>query len=156
VVNRGRQVVGATLGPISLLFPLGRQAEVEVLPGVEVSVWEAVAWFTEETPLTASAPVGSSRAVIDVFRVHADAMSTARTSLRLLGEHQRKANTSLDERRRADHLRSAGQLGEMLAQDGRALRALRTDMREQGLVLPELPPELAFVDDADEDHSPGG
>src|SRR3954451_9621752 len=39
------------VGPISLLFPLGRQERIEILPGVEVPVWEAVAWFTEETPL---------------------------------------------------------------------------------------------------------
>jgi transcriptional regulator with XRE-family HTH domain len=135
------------VGPISLLFPLGRQASIEILPALEVPVWEAVAWFTEETPLVEGAPEGSSRAVIDAFRVHADAVHTALTSLRLLGEHQRKANTSLDPRRRADHLRSADQLGEMLFQDGQALRALRAEMRERALVVPELPAELAFVDD---------
>jgi len=146
-------VVAEALGiaPVNLLFPLGRQDTVEVLPGRVIPVWEAVAWFTDETPLAKAAPEGSPRAVVDAFRVHADMVTTAQTSQRLLGEHQRKANTSLNATRRADHLRSAEQFGDMLLQDAQALRLLRATMREQALVAPHLPEALAFVDEEEED-----
>lgn len=42
--------------PVSLLFPLGTDATVEVLPGREVSTWDALAWFTGETPTDQPAP----------------------------------------------------------------------------------------------------
>ncbi|MFE2866445.1 tyrosine recombinase XerC [Embleya sp. NPDC059259] len=124
------------------MFPLGRRETVEVLPGHDIPVWEAVAWFTDESPLTQAPGEGSPRAIIDAFRVHADAVTTARTSQRLLGEHQRKAATTLNPTRRADHLRSAAQFGEMLLQDGQALRTLRADMRAHGLIAPALPDDL--------------
>lgn len=148
-------VVSEALGvaPVSLLFPLGLQETVEILPGRETPVWEAVAWFTDETPIAKAAPEGSPRSIIDAFRVHADAVSTARTSQRLLGEHQRKAATTLQPGRRADHMRSAEQYGEMLLQDAQALRALRADLRQRGLVPPELPNDLRFVDESDDQET---
>ncbi|MYV98382.1 helix-turn-helix transcriptional regulator [Streptomyces sp. SID3343] len=139
------------LAPVNLLFPLGRQETVQVLPDSEVPVWDAVTWFTDETPLAQAAPEGSPRAIVDAFRVHADAVTTACTSQRLLGEHQRKAATTLNAARRADHVRSADQFGEMLLQDAQALRALRADMRTRDLFPPALPEGLAFIDEPDDE-----
>ncbi|MGY1609368.1 helix-turn-helix domain-containing protein [Geodermatophilus sp. SYSU D00700] len=34
--------------PVTLLFPLGRRSDVEVLPGTSVGTWTAVRWFTGE------------------------------------------------------------------------------------------------------------
>lgn len=140
------------VAPLLLLFPVGRQETVRVLPDRVLPVWEAAAWFTDETPLTHAPAPGTPRAVIDSFRQHADAVTTALTSQRLLGEQQRKANTTLNETRRQDHLRSADQLGQLLLQDAQALRSLRAEMRSAGLLPPALPQDLAFVDnDEDED-----
>lgn len=58
--------------PVTLLFPLGSSATVELLPGREVSTWDAVAWFTGESPLGEPALEGSVRDVLDVFRQHGD------------------------------------------------------------------------------------
>jgi hypothetical protein len=38
--------------PVTLPFPLGSEACVEVLPGRSVSAWDALAWFTGETVLS--------------------------------------------------------------------------------------------------------
>lgn len=139
------------VAPLLLLFPLGQQERFPVLPGQEVAVWEAASWFTDETPLTQAPLPGTPRAVIDAFRQHADAVSTALASQRLLGEQQRKANTTLSQTRRADHLRAADQLGQLLLEDARALGALRSEMRAAGLLPPALPADLAFVDAGGED-----
>lgn len=149
-------VVAAALdvAPLLLLFPLGREEAVRVLPDRVVPVWEAVAWFTDETPLTHAPAPGTPRAVLDAFRQHADAVTTALTSQRLLGEQQRKANTTLSETRRQDHLRSADQLGQLLLQDAQALRSLRADMRSAGFLPPALPPDLAFVDGDEDEEAP--
>jgi hypothetical protein len=37
---------------VTLPFPLGSEACVEVLPGRSVSAWDALAWFTGETVLS--------------------------------------------------------------------------------------------------------
>src|SRR5262249_31982337 len=46
--------------PVALLFPLGVSATVEVLPGREVSTWDALSWFTGETPMNQPAPEGTA------------------------------------------------------------------------------------------------
>lgn len=119
------------VSPISLMFPLGRADAVEVLPGEEVAVWDAVAWFTDEGVLEGAAPGGSPRAVIDRYRAHAAAVHTALASLQIVEERRRRAGANLQY---ADA---------MVADDVNALRAMRAGMQADGLTPPPLPEQLA-------------
>ncbi|MFH8471983.1 helix-turn-helix transcriptional regulator [Streptomyces sp. NPDC018000] len=132
--------------PISLLFPLGTDASVAVLPGREVPTWEAVSWFTGETPLDKPAPEGSARDVLDTYRAHSDAVTTALTSTRLAKERRRKASITLDAVRRDALLETAASYEHLAFDDCRELREFRDAMRERGLVPPALPADLTFVD----------
>lgn len=118
------------VAPISLMFPLGQAEQVEVLPGREVAMWDAVAWFTDEALLEAAAPTGSARAVVDAFRGHAAAVHTALMSLRIREERRRQAGANL------------AYADAMLMDDLAALRALREGMRADGLVPPPVPERL--------------
>lgn len=132
--------------PVTLLFPLGTSATVEVLPGREISTWDALAWFTGETPIDQPAPEGTARDVLDVFRNHGDLVAAAMASTSLAKERRRAASTTLDRARRATLLERAEGYEEHAFEDCQELRAFRGRMRERGLVPPALPDELAFVD----------
>ncbi|WP_405818157.1 helix-turn-helix domain-containing protein [Streptomyces sp. NBC_01390] len=132
--------------PVTLLFPLGSSATVEVLPGREVSTWDAVAWFTGESPLEGPAPEGTARDVLDVFRQHGDLVAAAMSSHALARERRRTASTTLDRTRRATLLQRAEGYEEHAFEDCQELRAFRGRMRERDLAPPALPDELAFVD----------
>ncbi|MFI9273911.1 helix-turn-helix domain-containing protein [Kitasatospora sp. NPDC052896] len=147
-------VIADALGvpPISLLFPIGTAATVDVLPGREVSTWDAVAWFTGETASTEVAPAGSERELLDTFRAHDESVAAAATSMALAKDRRRKAGTTLDAIRRADLLAKAAGYEELAFDDCRDLKTFRDRMRARGLTPPALPAELAFVDQP-EDHS---
>jgi transcriptional regulator with XRE-family HTH domain len=132
--------------PISLLFPLDTEASVAVLPDREVATWEAVAWFTGETPLEKPAPQGSAREVLDTFRAHSDAVATAVASTRLAKERRRKASITLDSGRRETLLEAAASYEQLAFDDCRELQEFRHAMHARGLVPPALPVLLAFVD----------
>jgi transcriptional regulator with XRE-family HTH domain len=136
--------------PVTLLFPLGASPTVEVLPGREVSAWDAVAWFTGETPLPQPASEGTPRELLDLFRAHGDLVAAATASSALAKERRREAGTTLDRARRAVLLERAAGYEEHAFEDAQDLRAYRERMRQRGLTPPGLPDELAFVD------QPGG
>ncbi|MFC4035768.1 helix-turn-helix domain-containing protein [Streptomyces polygonati] len=141
--------------PVTLLFPLGSAATVEVLPGQEVSTWDALTWFTGEAPVDRPATEGTARDVLDVFRQHGDLVAGAAASTALARERRRSASTTLDRARRTTLLQRAEGYEEHAFEDCQELRALRNNMRERSLVPPALPDELAFVDDPDTSNSPG-
>jgi hypothetical protein len=132
--------------PVTLLFPLGTDATVEVLPGREVSTWDALAWFTGETPAAQPAPQDTARDLLDLFRSHGDLAAAATASNALARERRREASTTLDRNRRAVLLERAAGYEEHAFEDCADLRAFRTRMRERDLVPPALPADLAFVD----------
>ncbi|AXG79373.1 helix-turn-helix transcriptional regulator [Streptomyces paludis] len=135
--------------PISLLFPLGTSPSVAVLPNREASTWEAVAWFTGESPLAKSAPEGSARHTLDTFRSHSDAVAAALASTRAAKERRRKATITLDVGRRQSLLDAAASYEQLAFDDCRELGEFRTAMRQRGLVPPALPQDLAFIDEPD-------
>ncbi|MFE9597090.1 helix-turn-helix domain-containing protein [Streptomyces hokutonensis] len=135
--------------PVTLLFPLGSSATVEVLPGREVSTWDAVAWFTGESPLAEPTPEGSARDVLDLFRQHGDLVAAAMSSYALARERRRAASTTLDRARRATLLQRAEGYEEHAFEDAQELRAYRKRMCQRGLIPPPLPDELAFVAEPD-------
>lgn len=116
--------------PISLLFPLGQDDRVEVLPGRDAAMWDAVAWFTDEAHLDQAPALGSARAALDAFRGHAAAVHTALTSVRIREERRRQPGANLEH---ADA---------MLEDDLRALRELRGAMRAEGWEPPPVPSRL--------------
>jgi transcriptional regulator with XRE-family HTH domain len=142
--------------PVTLLFPLGSAATVEVLPGREVSTWDAVAWFTGETPLDGPASEGTPRDVLDVFRQHGDLAAAAMSSYALAKQRRRAASTTLDRARRATLLQRAEGYEEHAFEDCQELRAFRGRMRERDLAPPALPEELAFVDQPELPTRPEG
>ncbi|WP_103501468.1 MULTISPECIES: helix-turn-helix domain-containing protein [unclassified Streptomyces] len=135
--------------PVTLLFPLGSSAAVEVLPGRELSTWDAVAWFTGETPLDDAAPEGSPRDVLDSFRHHGDLVAASMSSYDLAQERRRVASTTLDRSRRTTFLERAEGYEAHAFEDAQELRAYRERMRQRGLTPPALPDRLAFVDEPD-------
>lgn len=144
--------------PVTLLFPLGSSATVEVLPGQEVSAWDALAWFTGESPLDEPLAEGSARDVLDVFRHHGDLVAAALVARKLARERRRAANTTLDKERRAALLDRAAGYEEQAFEDCQEVRAFRERMRTRKLSPPALPEELTFVDaaehEADSDGTP--
>jgi transcriptional regulator with XRE-family HTH domain len=132
--------------PVALLFPLGTDATVEVLPGREVSTWDALAWFTGETPTDQPAPQCSARDLLDLFRSHGDLVAAATASNALARQRRREASTTLDRDRRTALLDRAAGYEEHAFEDCQDLRTFRTRMRERDLVPPALPDEIAFVD----------
>ncbi|PCG88019.1 transcriptional regulator [Streptomyces sp. WZ.A104] len=135
--------------PVTLLFPLGSSSTVEVLPGRTVSTWDAVAWFTGESPLDATAPEKSPRGVLDAFRRHGDLVAAATSSYALAQERRRAASITLDRARRATLLERAEGYEEHAFEDAQELRAYRQRMLQRGLTPPALPDGLSFVDQPD-------
>lgn len=140
--------------PVSLLFPLGTSATVDVLPGRPVSTWDAVAWFTGETPAIQTAAEGTAREVLDTFRAHGDLVAAAMVSTGLAKERRRAASTTLDRARRATLLERAAGYEESAFEDCQDLRAFRTRMRERSLAPPALPDAIVFVDQLEADNQP--
>jgi transcriptional regulator with XRE-family HTH domain len=132
--------------PVALLFPLGTSAVVEVLPGQEASTWDALAWFTGETPSSQAAPEGTAQNLLDIFRSHGDLVAAAMASTTLAKERRRAASTRLDRARRTELLDRAAGYEENAFEDCQDLRVFRTRMRERDLVPPALPNAIAFVD----------
>jgi hypothetical protein len=96
--------------------------------------------------LEQSAAEGTARDILDVFRQHSDLVTAATSSYTLARERRRTASTTLDRTRRATLLQRAEGYEEHAFEDCQELRAFRARMRERSLVPPDLPGELAFVD----------
>ncbi|WP_416484292.1 helix-turn-helix domain-containing protein [Streptomyces sp. CL12] len=135
--------------PVLLLFPVGTSPTVEVLPGRTTSTWDALVWFTGETPLDEPAAEGTARDVLERFRQHGDLVAAAMTSYTLARERRRTASTTLDRARRATLLQRAKDYEEHAFEDAQELRTYRERMRQRGLTPPALPDDLVFVDQPD-------
>src|SRR5207248_678366 len=103
----------------------GQAAEAEVLPGEHMDTWKAVLWFSG----FAAQPGGKKQhgnGVVHLYQAHDALLREA------WGGKPFWAESPATERITAA-----------------ALRPVRTAMRERGLLLPQLPPELAYVDNGD-------
>jgi len=102
--------------PLALLYPIGQNTVVEVLPGRTVDAWDAAMWFTGEARLPLMPGEGKSRysrefVMIGLLRRHDELV-------RLWG--------------------SCDQSRDLM----RTIRATREEMRGHGMVPPELPSGL--------------
>jgi hypothetical protein len=112
------------VSPADLMFPLGQAAEVEVLPGEHVDTWDAVLWFSgfAEKP---GRPDEDDEGVVHLYQVHHVIMQEWRG-------------------------RWAGPSAERMGVTG--LRRVRAEIQRRGLLLPPLPPDLAYVDNGEPDE----
>ncbi|MFI1583014.1 helix-turn-helix transcriptional regulator [Embleya sp. NPDC020630] len=140
------------VAPISLIFPLGTEVDVQLQPGEATPTWEAMTWFTGELPAKEEPPEGSPWAVLHDYRLHWNAVVGLRRMLTVYQERQLEAVTARSAKRREELNLSNTQLGFMIHSEAHALYEHRREMADGGYVLPALPDDLAFVDEDFEDE----
>lgn len=132
--------------PIALLMPVGSAGTIEVLPGKEVSIWDAVTWFTAEVPLGEEPPEGTIAATFYEFRIHEQVLSAARKSVEFADDTRRTLSLVHDPKQRAVNNEMQEKLDDYARHQLKELQAQRNAMRKAGLVPPALPEGLAYVD----------
>ncbi|MEU3570774.1 helix-turn-helix transcriptional regulator [Kitasatospora sp. NPDC036755] len=133
---------------VALLIPLESQINVDLLPDVTLSIWEAAAWVTGEDHLVEAPPSGSARAVLAAFREHDVDVRTALISTREAHSRRLQARQALGSARYEQLARQADELDRMAHEDCTRLKAVRDQMRADRLQLPPLPSALDFVNSA--------
>jgi transcriptional regulator with XRE-family HTH domain len=129
--------------PILLVFPVGRESEVEVLPGVPLNTWAAVKWWMGEESLPFTRADLATNG--DAWFVAAAPVAYYRSLDHLINEwalHQGAEDTEQSKQRRHE------------LED--RLRDLRQNMRRAGLDPGGLPPFLAHIDGAEKGAGQGG
>jgi hypothetical protein len=146
--------------PMALLFPVGREELVEVLPGYETDPWSALRWFTGEALLGTiryddDGPVFTPHDALDAVDVDevagGDLWRRHSQLVKDLGECLRRAARATN-----DAVADAERRAARALEDG--LRGIRGQMRAAGMeVLPVLPPSLRHLDETDPFpvHRPG-
>lgn len=122
-------VLGKALGvpPVLLLFPLGREETVEVLPGEHAGTLDALTWFT-----------GSDDPDIELFRTHKTLVEAWPPG------QEGPVPTALMTGAMTDGEERRWRQAVLIQQQ---LRQARAFIREHGLTPPGLPPDLAWIDD---------
>ncbi|MCW2960260.1 MAG: hypothetical protein JWM90_647 [Thermoleophilia bacterium] len=146
--------LAAALGvpPLVVLFPLGRQREVALLPGMAVGTWAAAKWFAGEAALPGSdesldeAPTTYFREqdrLIAECRAWRGKAAEVRTRLGGKGWQTETDRPDLA----LVQLQEAEWLEQALRTSEDQLRRHRSNMRKANLDPGELPPELVHVDE---------
>lgn len=136
---------------VQLVFPLGHEDVIDVLPGTTSATWTALKWFTGEAD-----------------RLPGDMEATDAEAVRLYREHDRRIDEWLDSREKMLNLVStsdpelmklraetdpAGRDASLMqlfrqstqrAED--AIRTVRQTMRDRGLIPPDLGPMGAAIE----------
>jgi transcriptional regulator with XRE-family HTH domain len=143
--------------PLLLVFPLGKDETVEVLPGTVMDTWTAAKWFTGEEAVLAwpgGDPVpdelDEGPAATAWFRDHDKLLSEWAAARQELNQAQSRAGRTGSEELRDPDVRSALAVLRNVELD---LRNHRATMRRLGLTPPALSPHLAHVDQG---GTPGG
>jgi len=102
-----------SVSPADLVFPIG-QAEVELLPGYHLETWKAVLWFAGFSARPGRTPPAHEASEVPLYQVHHQLLQDWTFAG---SEHRRTILTGL--------------------------RGIREDMRERGLLPPELPEDVA-------------
>ncbi|MDP9460265.1 MAG: helix-turn-helix domain-containing protein [Actinomycetota bacterium] len=147
-------VLAKALGipPLSLVFPIGRERTVEILPGAEVPTWLAAQWFTGEATFPVPLPDGGWGTNDNQQTWKTSAPFCFRLHSRLLKQWNDRRN---DLRRARQSPGSTGDTEALEVQEElvRAaedeLRRYRELMRQVGLTPNALPEELAHLDQED-------
>lgn len=139
--------------PTELLFPVGREAEIEVLPGMPTDTWGALKWFTGESDrLPQDDEFTADNRTVRLYRDH-DRLITQWWANR--GKLQSILATSRDPelkkfRAEADpdmvddlRMRDAS---EAMRSTEEAVQVIRQEMRALGLAPPQLGLESAYIE----------
>jgi transcriptional regulator with XRE-family HTH domain len=154
--------------PTLLLFPIGKEEEIEVLPGHITSSWEAAKWFGGEMPLPPDERKSSQMSADEWNDWAADWNKWAENAQPVwtYRTHEIHVERQLATRRRALELRkNAVQTEDEVTRDAlreqardldvqywerhEYLKEVRQEMRKRDITPPELPAEL-LNDFADE------
>lgn len=128
--------------PICLIIPVGHIADYQALPLQHpVSAWDALCWFTGEDEGF------DAEWSLRLYRMHHAALGSAQEAAYKIDYYRRHGSTAPTPQRRSEALRSAERFEQLAANDHETLRRLRAQMRSEGLRLPDLSPELAFIDE---------
>lgn len=154
-------LLGRALGiaPILLVFPVGHENAVEVLPGHVVDAVDAALWFTGEMPfpgpdiVTEDEEYEQGAIAIRLFREHHHLERDRRNAARRL-ESEQKRQREREPRERESEPEEVRQAlaGELrrreIALSGaeHVLYEKRREMRRHELTPPALPPELEHLD----------
>lgn len=159
-------VLAKALGvpPILLIFPVGQDEVIEILPGRTIGTWTATKWFTAEGPLPTLLADGRWAVNVEPGGDF-DAYQTAGLPMHLYREHDDYLNRWRDAKARAHTARrdadradsdgerqarlQAAELAEQRAADlERELARHRSTMRRAGVEPLELTEDLRHVDEA--------
>lgn len=143
--------------PLLLVFPIGQQETMEVLPGMAVDVWDAAKWFTGEAPLALEWDEDHSVAqVLDhaawegnaaqLYREHDRLLNARRETLNAAGAARMRAKGAPDAEERDLHLQVAASEERHARELEQALRDHRAHMRRVGITPPALPTDLTHID----------
>ncbi len=150
--------LGAALdvAPVLLIFPLGQEQQVQLLPGSDASTWPALKWFTGQDRFPIRMPQATwldiDRALPEeattLFREQDELLSRwshirirVARSRNQVGARGGRLKLTDEERDQADGLE------EMLQTAEEQLRRHRSHMRRVNLDPGELQPELAHLDE---------
>ncbi|MFI1740865.1 helix-turn-helix domain-containing protein [Streptomyces sioyaensis] len=132
--------------PIALILPIGMAGSVEVLPGQELPIWDAVSWITAETLIGEEPEPGTVNEVIFELRAHAQAISTLRRAIEFAEEARRGANLIRDPQQRARNDGMLEGLGDYTRGSAQDVREFRAKLRVRGIEPPTLPEDLKYLD----------
>lgn len=136
---------------LMLLFPLGRADAVEVLPGVEMTPWEALQW-AERGPVDSDSPTNGP---VHLFREHQEGVAAWRRAgreiraaekLLAVGAPEPDVEASDDAAEIRQHVEDFNRERARLAE---ALRHVRALIRGFDLTPPPLPLVLRHIDQED-------
>lgn len=139
--------------PLLLLFPVGREAGTEVLPGVVRPPFRAAAWFSGECPfpgeddddyvisIAADWNVATGNPLA-IYRLHDRETAEEMTALRRAGQFDERAAAAGGDDREAFAAAAVA-----LRQAAEGHRAARENIRRQALALGILPPGAQADDD---------
>jgi transcriptional regulator with XRE-family HTH domain len=110
-----------SVSPADLVFPLGERATVELMPGYHTDTWKAVLWWGGFAARPGRTPPAHEAGVVHLYQVHYQLVDDWTFAGK---EHRRTIVTGL--------------------------RGIRSDLAGRGLVLPELPGDIAAAMDEEE------
>lgn len=117
--------------PLLLIVPVGLREDLEILPTASIPTWDAAKWVSGEH-LTSRPDEATA---LDYYRAHDATVAAWRKLMQRMAE-----SVAADDERSVRIYRTAAD------QQILDLAKIRNTMRERGLLLPSLPPELADVD----------
>jgi transcriptional regulator with XRE-family HTH domain len=126
------------VSPILLVFPVGRRDEVEALPGRSLPTWDAALWLSgtarlQETATGLDVEWAGPDDVIPLYERHEQ----------LVFEWLRRPWEAIWAETEEGEKQAIAQMRDEYIKD---LYRVRAVMRDQGLIPPELPDDLAHID----------